>query len=517
MRAVSTTALADTEADAQGRGDQTAAPTYSGLGAESVPRGHREVRAAAARPEVSRRIQAMLDVRAPAAARSRPTAKRLFFTWRVTGTARSGGSTARRFPVQLTGGEDRTSVAGITPDGSTLVVSRDSRRGEPRPLPARSRRRPAQARSSTSRRCRRSLAVHQRRRASALLPRQRHEARLVRHLPLGHRDAASASWSSTRRASGRSPTTQGDELLLVKNLGSTQRVYRVRPTTQEAHAALRPGRARGVRRSRTARSRARCSCATHKLGDFRRLYTLEGGKLDADHPRGEARRRRASRSTTRASASTTRSTRAATRGSTCSTRRRCKPIALPKLPPADHTSLRGHLARTAGSSQSPSSGATAAADAGRLRLADEEARRVARARARPRSTSTQFAPPTLETTRRATARRSRCSCGARATCAGRPLPGHRVLPRRPRGAGAAGLLAARADVRRRRLRLRRAQRARQRRLRQGVAPRRRRPEAPRRHHRHRGRREVHHDGVGARTARRRRSASSAAATAATRR
>ena len=71
-----------------------------------------------------------------------------------------------------------------------------------------------------------------------------------------------------------------------------------------------------------------------------------------------------------------------------------------------------------------------------------------------------------------------------------PVPGRRPLPRRPRGAGDARLLAHRAALGRRGLRPRRAQRARQRRLRQDLARRRQRPEAPRRPDRHRGRGEV---------------------------
>ena len=77
-------------------------------------------------------------------------------------------------------------------------------------------------------------------------------------------------------------------------------------------------------------------------------------------------------------------------------------------------------------------------------------------------------------------------------------PVARALPRRARRAGPPGLQHLRADLRRRRLRVRRAQRARQRRLRQGVAPRRRRPEAPPGDHRHRGRVEVRAQRVGAR-------------------
>ena len=82
---------------------------------------------------LSRPIQAMLDVRAPGAGVLSDDGRRLFFSWRVTGTNqlwRLDG--ADRFPVQLTGGEDPTTLADITPDGTTLVVQRD-RKGEENP------------------------------------------------------------------------------------------------------------------------------------------------------------------------------------------------------------------------------------------------------------------------------------------------------------------------------------------------------------------------------------------------
>jgi hypothetical protein len=84
-------------------------------------------------PSVSERIQAILDVRSPAAGLVSPDGKRLFFSWTVTGTRqvwRLDGP--QRFPVQLTGGEDTTLVDSIAPDGSFLLVSRD-RGGEEYP------------------------------------------------------------------------------------------------------------------------------------------------------------------------------------------------------------------------------------------------------------------------------------------------------------------------------------------------------------------------------------------------
>ncbi|MGC4117616.1 MAG: prolyl oligopeptidase family serine peptidase [Myxococcales bacterium] len=75
----------------------------------------------------------MMDVRAPGMGLPSPKGDRLFFSWNVTGTKqvwRLDGPD--RFPVQLTGGEDNTSVVEVTPDGKTLVVQRD-RKGEENP------------------------------------------------------------------------------------------------------------------------------------------------------------------------------------------------------------------------------------------------------------------------------------------------------------------------------------------------------------------------------------------------
>jgi dipeptidyl aminopeptidase/acylaminoacyl peptidase len=110
------------------------AASYHGLGAESVPP---EVVAKFAPHDLphdlSRKIQAMFDLRGPGMGMVTSDGKKMVFDWRVTGVSqvwrldRPDG-----FPVQLTGGEDRTSFADITPDGKYLIVSRD-RGGEENP------------------------------------------------------------------------------------------------------------------------------------------------------------------------------------------------------------------------------------------------------------------------------------------------------------------------------------------------------------------------------------------------
>ena len=106
---------------------QTEQQTYQGLGAGSVSR---ELVAKYAPPppdpQVSRRIQSMLDVSAPGQGIVAPDGSRLYFSWRITGTQQIFRLDAPLgFPRQLTGGEDRTNVEAVTPDGKWLVVSRD--------------------------------------------------------------------------------------------------------------------------------------------------------------------------------------------------------------------------------------------------------------------------------------------------------------------------------------------------------------------------------------------------------
>ncbi len=102
-------------------------PSYSGHGADSVPAA---VVAKHAPPpldrSLTRRIEAMLDVRTPGMGILAPDGRTLYFGWTITGTAQVFRLEAPRgFPLQLTGGEDRTVIRGVTPDGRWLVLQRD--------------------------------------------------------------------------------------------------------------------------------------------------------------------------------------------------------------------------------------------------------------------------------------------------------------------------------------------------------------------------------------------------------
>ena len=128
--ALVSTALADSKQPAPKPQSATAAKqpaAYSGLGAESVSAADiAKFAAPPLDPKNSRRIQTMLDVRGAGGGAMTKTGTRMFFNWRVTGTTqvwRQDGP--MKLPSQLTGGEDNTSIAGLAPDDSYLVVSRD--------------------------------------------------------------------------------------------------------------------------------------------------------------------------------------------------------------------------------------------------------------------------------------------------------------------------------------------------------------------------------------------------------
>ncbi len=103
------------------------AETYKGLGAESVSAAEVAKFAAPPLPDtVSRRIQTMLDLRGASDGPLTRKGDRAFFTSRLTGQFQVWRQDAPMgFPVQVTGGEDRTSIAEIAPNDAFIVVQRD--------------------------------------------------------------------------------------------------------------------------------------------------------------------------------------------------------------------------------------------------------------------------------------------------------------------------------------------------------------------------------------------------------
>jgi dipeptidyl aminopeptidase/acylaminoacyl peptidase len=100
---------------------------YSGHGAGSLPpEVVKKYAPPPLDPETSGRIQKMLDVRSPGLGMLSPDGKKLFFGWSITGTPEIWRlDSPQGFPIQMTGGEDPTRLAGMTPDGRFLIVSRD--------------------------------------------------------------------------------------------------------------------------------------------------------------------------------------------------------------------------------------------------------------------------------------------------------------------------------------------------------------------------------------------------------
>ncbi len=120
-------AAAETPFDNRKPDPKPGKPGYTGLGAESVTAAEiAKYTAPALEDRVSRRIQAMLDVRGAGSGLITSKGDRMIFGSRVTGTAqiwRQDGP--MKFAVQLTGGEDRTAAVALAPDDSFVVVSRD--------------------------------------------------------------------------------------------------------------------------------------------------------------------------------------------------------------------------------------------------------------------------------------------------------------------------------------------------------------------------------------------------------
>ena len=459
---------------------------YSGHGAESVAP---EVLARfAPRPldaALSRTIQAMLDVRAPGAGVLSDDGRRLFFSWRVTGTTqlwRLDGPD--RFPVQLTGGEDSTTLAAVTPDGRTLVVQRD-RKGEENPglylLPAEGgplqeiQHRPGVQTIGAAPLARRQVA---------LLPRQRPEARRLRGLSLRARHRRPPAGArparplvGPRRARRQAPALQGHR-------GAHLGVVRVGPGQPGADAPPRARRGRGVPGA-LRRPGGRAAGADQQAGRLHPALPLEGRRADAGDPRAQVGRvgllhrpgphphplpgerggldppLRARRPHLPAGGAAQAATRRPRR------RRRHHP----------RRALHGPLGRS-GRRPERQLGA---------RLEDRRAHPLGGAE-RPRGGHPALRPGhagVLPGPRRHAHPHPGAPPGP--LCA-RPLPGAGPVPRRAGGAGEAGLQPGRPALRRRRLRAGAAQRARLAGLRQGLGPRRRRAEAARGHHRHRGRR-----------------------------
>lgn len=101
---------------------------YDGFGADSIDeKTLKEFAPQNINPQLTMAIQTMLDIRSPGAGIISNDGKNLYASWSVTGTTQTWHIPGpKQFPTQLTSGEDATYITGITPDGKTLFLSRDS-------------------------------------------------------------------------------------------------------------------------------------------------------------------------------------------------------------------------------------------------------------------------------------------------------------------------------------------------------------------------------------------------------
>ena len=97
---------------------------YSGVGKESVI-ASTIAQYAPKNPDakIMKKIQLKLDIRAPGLGYLTEDGKKLYISWNVTGFNQVWKLDApMSFPTQLTGGEDRTTIAGITSKGIILFI-----------------------------------------------------------------------------------------------------------------------------------------------------------------------------------------------------------------------------------------------------------------------------------------------------------------------------------------------------------------------------------------------------------
>lgn len=314
---------------------------YSGLGAESVTAD--DIAKFAAPPldsTVSRRIQTMLDVRGAGGGALTKDGARMFFNWRVTGTTqvwRQDG--AMKLPVQLTGGEDNTSIAGLSPDNKFVVVSRDIGGSENPGL--------------------------------YLLDPKGGKLQLIQHTPkvqtslqyisddsrsiyfsandikpdsyaIYRWDVASAKRELVFDAPGlwEIADQKDGQWLLVKNLGNTQQeIYKYDLEAKKLTPLLGQNEVEEYAVSFGAKPN-QVLVMTNKLGDFQRVYSLEAGKLTPITPDVKYDVQSFTIDEARKRIYFTINEEGFSKLNVLDART-LRPIALPRLPAADHTSVSG--------------------------------------------------------------------------------------------------------------------------------------------------------------------------------
>lgn len=259
------------------------APGYSGHGSESLPAKVLEKFPPRPLPaDVTRRIQSLMDVRAPGVGALAPDGKSMFFSWSITGIGQIWKLDGpRRFPRELTGGEESTWLAAVTPDGRVLVLQRD-RKGEENPglylqpvaggpLEVIQHERGKQTRfEGVSTDSRYVYFTSNDRKADSYVVYRWDIAKKAREVVFDKEDGL---WRvSDMRDDGR--------LLLRKETGSLTAEY---SEYDPAKQSLVPLLGQGEKEEYDARYGAKDGVllvSTNKLGEYRRLYAWSAGKLE---------------------------------------------------------------------------------------------------------------------------------------------------------------------------------------------------------------------------------------------
>lgn len=105
---------------------------YSGFGLDSIsPKTLAQYAPPPANPELKNKIEKLVDLRAPSEGVVTNNGQNLFMNWNVTGSNQIWKLTGpKSFPIQLTGGEDASRLVGLSPDNQWIVISRDSKGDE---------------------------------------------------------------------------------------------------------------------------------------------------------------------------------------------------------------------------------------------------------------------------------------------------------------------------------------------------------------------------------------------------
>lgn len=103
------------------------AASYVGHGLKSVNEKElKEFAPPSVDPDLAKRIERRMDLISPSGLKVTSDGKQAFFNWPVSGTSQVWRvSQSSPFPVQLTGGVDRTTLIEVIPERNEILVSRD--------------------------------------------------------------------------------------------------------------------------------------------------------------------------------------------------------------------------------------------------------------------------------------------------------------------------------------------------------------------------------------------------------